>query len=239
MIIWLNDWLRSIIAIILLAVFVELLLPNKAMQRYARLVVGLFVLLTILSPILKLIQGDMAGRLEAGLELWDERAIQQDARMPTLEDIQKRAEEMAVKRERDAAVLVQQTLQEAMKKELVKQMKAPVRSVDVELAWIEKKGKNGDLDIRHVVVELDLVAEEKAGQEKQNGDIQAVEPVSIAIRIDEIKDAAGANQSEADEGQTKQEELNHPAAQAVRSIIAAGWGVPSDRIQVRIASSGK
>ena len=72
MIAWLSDWLRDIIAVILLAVFVELLLPNQAMQRYARLVVGLFILLTILSPILKLIQSDIGAKLDEGMEKWSQ-----------------------------------------------------------------------------------------------------------------------------------------------------------------------
>ena len=68
MVAWLSDWLRDIIAVILLAGLVELLLPSKAMQRYARLVVGLFILLTILSPILSLIQGDISSKLNEGME---------------------------------------------------------------------------------------------------------------------------------------------------------------------------
>src|SRR5690625_3662886 len=54
----LNDWLKSIIIIILIAAFVDLILPNRSMQRYVKVVVSLFVLLTILTPIVKIIVAD-------------------------------------------------------------------------------------------------------------------------------------------------------------------------------------
>ncbi|ASA23131.1 stage III sporulation protein AF [Paenibacillus donghaensis] len=64
---WLGGWLREIILVVLLAAFVELLLPSKSMERYARLVLSLLVLLTILSPIISLLKGDAVQEL--GLEL--------------------------------------------------------------------------------------------------------------------------------------------------------------------------
>jgi stage III sporulation protein AF len=47
---------RNIIFIILIAVFLEMLLPMKETRRFLEVVVGLFVLITILNPIVSLIQ---------------------------------------------------------------------------------------------------------------------------------------------------------------------------------------
>jgi stage III sporulation protein AF len=47
---------RNIIFIILIAVFIEMLLPMKETRRFLEVVVGLFVLITILNPIVSLIQ---------------------------------------------------------------------------------------------------------------------------------------------------------------------------------------
>ncbi|MDT3427468.1 stage III sporulation protein AF [Paenibacillus forsythiae] len=60
---WLGGWLREIILIVLLATFVELLLPSKSMERYARLVLSLLVLLTLLSPVVSLLKGNAASEL--------------------------------------------------------------------------------------------------------------------------------------------------------------------------------
>lgn len=54
MIDWLTNWLKEIILIVLLASFVDLLLPNSNMQKYARLILGLLIILTIISPIFEL-----------------------------------------------------------------------------------------------------------------------------------------------------------------------------------------
>lgn len=53
---WLSDWLKSIIMVILLATFVDILLPNQTMQRYVKTVISLFILLTLLQPLFSLFQ---------------------------------------------------------------------------------------------------------------------------------------------------------------------------------------
>ncbi|NLL19743.1 MAG: stage III sporulation protein AF, partial [Clostridia bacterium] len=45
---------RNLVLLLLLATFLEMLLPKSDLTRYIRLVVGLFVLLTILQPVLDL-----------------------------------------------------------------------------------------------------------------------------------------------------------------------------------------
>ncbi|WP_342561983.1 stage III sporulation protein AF [Paenibacillus sp. FSL R7-0345] len=64
---WLGDWLRELILVVLMAAFVEMLLPGKSMERYARLVLSLLVLLTMLSPIVSLLKGDAAKELSVAL----------------------------------------------------------------------------------------------------------------------------------------------------------------------------
>lgn len=64
---WLGDWLREIILVVLLASFVELLLPSKSMERYARLVLSLLILLTMLSPIVSLLKGDAIAELSIAM----------------------------------------------------------------------------------------------------------------------------------------------------------------------------
>lgn len=54
---WLSSWLHELILVVLMAAFVEMLLPSKSMERYARLVLSLLVLLTMLSPIISLLKG--------------------------------------------------------------------------------------------------------------------------------------------------------------------------------------
>lgn len=66
---WLGGWLREIVIIVLLAAFVDLLLPSRSMERYVRLVLSLLILLTLLSPVVSLLKGDAAAELSAAMGL--------------------------------------------------------------------------------------------------------------------------------------------------------------------------
>ncbi len=59
----LGAWLKQIVLVVLLAVFADLLLPTKAMQKYVRTVMGLAIIAAILQPIIPLFQQNWADRL--------------------------------------------------------------------------------------------------------------------------------------------------------------------------------
>ena len=52
----LKQWARDVIAIVLLGGLLELAVPDGQLQRYARLVVGLLIMLSVLNPVLDLLQ---------------------------------------------------------------------------------------------------------------------------------------------------------------------------------------
>ncbi|BBB92911.1 stage III sporulation protein AF [Methylomusa anaerophila] len=50
-----TQWVKSIVFVVMFAAFLEILLPNNSMQRFVRVITGLFIMLTILNPIIDLI----------------------------------------------------------------------------------------------------------------------------------------------------------------------------------------
>jgi stage III sporulation protein AF len=54
----LSDIVKNVAIIILLTTFLDMLLPNNSMQRFVKVVMGLFVMVAILTPILNLFEGD-------------------------------------------------------------------------------------------------------------------------------------------------------------------------------------
>ena len=56
---WLSQWLERIIILVLLATFLDMLLPNTPLQRYVKLVMGLLILLAIITPIMQMFQNDL------------------------------------------------------------------------------------------------------------------------------------------------------------------------------------
>jgi stage III sporulation protein AF len=55
---WLGSWLKELVVIILFAAFVDILLPNRSLQRYVKAVVGLFILMVLLTPVFQFLQRD-------------------------------------------------------------------------------------------------------------------------------------------------------------------------------------
>lgn len=58
MIVFLRNWIKNIVVVIILAMFLELLLPKSEMQKYVKMVLGLLVILLVLNPVLDLIKQD-------------------------------------------------------------------------------------------------------------------------------------------------------------------------------------
>lgn len=56
MIVALTEWVKSIIFVVLFATFLELLLPSSSMQRFIRVIMGLFIMLAILNPLIDVAQ---------------------------------------------------------------------------------------------------------------------------------------------------------------------------------------
>ncbi|EMT47198.1 MULTISPECIES: stage III sporulation protein AF [Anoxybacillus] len=55
----LTEWISHIITFILLAVVIELILPNGSFQKYVKMVVGLLFIFILFSPLFRLFHGDV------------------------------------------------------------------------------------------------------------------------------------------------------------------------------------
>lgn len=238
MIAWLSEWLREIIAVILIAVFVELLLPNKAMLRYVRLVVGLFILLTILSPILKALESDFDTMLDNGLETWSQSAAERNVAMQGLDDIERNAAKLSEIRDAEAAGLTERRLEDSLRSELAGRLKAPVTDVDAELSWSVEDGVQSPRLDRVTVTLKPSGGGEDESVNSESKSVEEVQPVAIDIQIegDSVSDSVQGGKT-ADNGVEESEEAWLAAAPAetgaIRSFISQGWGIPAESIVVR------
>ncbi|QNT72638.1 stage III sporulation protein AF [Bacillus licheniformis] len=55
---FLTEWLTNIILFILMAIVIDMLLPNSSMQKYAKMVISLLLIVVILNPIFSLFRTD-------------------------------------------------------------------------------------------------------------------------------------------------------------------------------------
>lgn len=231
---WLSDWLRDIIAVILLAVLVELLLPNKAMQRYARLVIGLFILLTILSPILKLLQEDMSDKLDAGMEIWNEQSMKRDIKMPGLEEIERRAIEIREQRNENAVKMTEAALEEAMLEEIRLATGTGVERVKVKLIWNRRGKEEKAPEIGSVFVTLKAQGEPALGDNEQSSKVKAVAPVDVHVTVEASSTIVDIEEKAVDGFVSPRQSDSI----AIVDVLFKGWGVREKQIMIRQRADG-
>jgi len=199
----LSDIVKNVAIIILLTTFLDMLLPNTNMQRFIKVVMGLFVMLAILNPIVGLIKADYE------LSAW------QLASLP-----EHKVETVLAQGEKIAKVQEEQALGE-YKTRIEKQMEALVKLVpgvnDVKCTVaIEPVEKIGTIaKIERAVIWLTVGQKEESGVE-----IKPIEPVKVEIGTNNKH--ISNNKEKTDQG-TKEKVLN---------IIANYYNLQKENIEV-------
>ncbi len=242
---WFSEWLRNIIAIILLAVVADMLLPNKAMQRYARLTIGLIILLVLLSPVLKILREDIGTRLEGAIAVWDASIANEKIKMPRLEDIQKKGEAMKENQLNQALRLTEQTIENAMLEQLNAYLNDQIHAVKVKLDLTG--GEQQAPTVQSAIITVKKVVQEPKGKAKNNQDqhdqtgastqekLGTVEPVMIDIateisRIELDKDSDTAKDDV--DAESIENNVDQKLAEKIKQYAALHWEVSSRVITV-------
>lgn len=243
MIEWLSDWLKQIILVILMAAFADLLLPNNAMQRYIKLIVSLFILMTILSPVVQLLRGDWSGKLTAAVQEQAVTTTGRDGERGQLDEILQAGARIKADTERKSRQWVESELAETAKSMLEQQDGLSVRQVQVKTVMDEQ----GQPQIGTVSVLLER-AEAKDGhganrattggeQEVNVKPMEPIQPVEVNIEAgaDNEKAPTEDGAAEAAAGARQDEpRLNQARAEVVR-ILQQAWGVSERQVRVTFA----
>lgn len=137
----LSLWIKDIILVVLFASFMELLLPSSSMQRFIRVIMGLFIMLAILNPALDIIQNHLASEQDLSLVTTTLNSSNSSGNITN-----------SLASERDKLSY------ELYKKELAKQIKAVVTTIegvaDAKVAVEVNTGAGGNLagSIKNVTV---------------------------------------------------------------------------------------
>ena len=173
MIDWLAGWLREIVLVVLFAVVADMLLPTNALQRYIKVVISLFILLTILSPVLTLLRSDFNfTEVDAQLNRWQEPNLQGSSE----EKITRDAERLRRANEQQTARWVEERLAEMMTADLIEQGYTEVQEVQAEI----ELSPSGHAKIRKVEVYLRAESEEDSSKQPQGS--AAPEPIAQVAR---------------------------------------------------------
>ncbi|WP_338043972.1 stage III sporulation protein AF [Paenibacillus lutrae] len=164
---WLSGWLKTVVALILLATFIELMLPTSKMQRYVRTAMSLFILLTLLSPVLEITRkGWDPGKLLAAAQLEQNqqglraagaggssglKSVSPPAEPASLEAVLQQSDRLKAENQRQAQRLLEEDLAAGMKQELQQQTVYPIR----ELRVTTELGGKANPSVTRVQIVLD------------------------------------------------------------------------------------
>lgn len=226
---WLGDWLKSVIMVVLFAAFVDLILPGKALERYARLVLSLLILLTLLSPIITLITDPPENQLAMELER-QEKGLPEEIQ---LEHIMAQAEKLKDTQQSQSLQWAGNELAKVMKDEIAAETGEAVQEVKVVLAAVAGQGKEyAGAAIRSVDIRLagDEPADAEVGEDDRSP--IGVTPVdSVQVNVDsmaEEKDRKAAVKENAEAVSKAQEARAEP----VRDYISRRWDLEPELITI-------
>lgn len=210
---WLTLWLKKIILVVLLGAFLDLVLPNTSLQRYVKMVMGLILLLTIISPVFALFslsQDDLALRLDQ---------YQKELDKPADEEW-KRITDKLLKHQDDQVTAYVREQVSASVKESVKQ----AYGMDVQHIEIVMNQDNPEQPVlqRIELVVADSVADEEAAVRP----IQPIQPIEISVN------PVTAPKVDPPDQEVSVQQPNSLHAQ-IASDIAARWGLASNQVVVK------
>ncbi len=211
---WVREWLRNIIVIVLLATFADLLLPNSEMQKYAKMVLGLLVIITIISPILTVFEQFSMNEMIQNLE--QELGVREASSSSYQENVEKDDQE-------DYEKQVLQRVEDSMQIQLQKLVEQKKMYASIKEMKLDAAVTNGIWEIAKLevtVIQNNTSTSSEAGEES----IKEVQTVKVtSIYIDSNNTMSNDN--------NKNEEDNQLAEQ-VKEIIQKEWSIEKEKITV-------
>lgn len=206
MISYLGEWIKHLVLVILVATFLDLLLPNSQMRRYITLVVGLIIIVMILSPILQILKVDHE-RMIMGL---DQLLAQEGEREITA--AKQNAQKMAAFYDQAVLMEVERMWAREIKHKL--EEKFPLRAEEVE---VELSLEDQTPYVRKVNVYL---SPKEAEQGEVSGAKTVIEPIQISVFAER----------RAQEGETFL--LEKEWKEKVITYFDQEWNISDDKVEI-------
>ena len=232
---WLSGWLRELILVVLLATFVDMLLPNRSMERYVKLVLSLLILLTLITPLINLLSSDPDARLQAALRDWTKEGAQTQAM--TLDDILNEGEKLHKQQEINAKEWAAKEVADQIKEQIERETELPVESVSVVLGTEKKTEKSAELtSITSVKVTMGQSDDDRdvtLSPEYGPIEITPVDQNPISVRLsDHSKDEPVTDELQNDSEEEAVSVMTGTEADQISSLIEEQWQVDAKHIVI-------
>ncbi|UFJ42919.1 stage III sporulation protein AF [Brevibacillus humidisoli] len=213
---WFTLWLKKIILLVLLAAFLDLILPNTSLQRYVKMVMGLIILLTIMSPVFTLFRippEELALRLSSYQQEFEAR----DEPNPQWESLSKK---LMQQQDEQMERYVSGQMESLIRQQVLSAYGIEVSSVDVRF----RQSGESTPDIEAITV---VVSEDKGGEQKSPEKEDPVRP----IRPIEIEVGSESQSKEFDSVPVSGQQ--HTALyREIAAQVAQDWQVAPDQVRV-------
>lgn len=231
---WLGEWLKSVIMIVLFAAFVDLILPGKSMQRYARLVLSMLILLALLRPVINLLTVSPEKQLAYELERLDKgRDLPKEAE---LEYILAEAEKLKNVQQSQSLQWAGEEVARQMKDQIAAETKEQVGEVKVVLAAPSEA--TGSAVITSVLVSLRETEDPSINADTTTRDeSKGVKPID-AVRVTvEMNSSSSKNDKARTEDSIEANKVMEARAGPVRDLLSSRWNLNPDQIEVQTLGS--
>jgi stage III sporulation protein AF len=223
---WLSNWLKELIMIILLATFIDLLLPSQVMQRYVRTVIGLFLLMILLSPVFEIFQKNWnADKLLQAAEGLQIDLGQTEPEVQSLSTIMQESDKLENSQQQQAKDLVEIQLAASIKEGLQTKAELPVQSVSV-VTTIDAKGKPAIANVRVTL----LQQSKKQDTPAVSHTIEPIKPVMIRIEPESQTIAQNKTIQNGNSAKSRPEETL--SLNQVKQYLLQEWLIKPEQIQV-------
>lgn len=203
-----GDWLKQIILLVLIATFLDMLLPSNAMEKYVKLVMGLLILMAILSPIFKLLSENLNLTELAFLD--GSKAVVAMPEMKSLADINEQTSQLKKKQDQVIQQKTEESMETWMKKNIPDRFAMEVVSADV-IAQFTSENPH--------IEKIHLVVREKATGASAKQQINPVQEVSILPSNDPT---------------THTESTSNETGQKIQSFIQQTWNLTAEQVEVQL-----
>ncbi|MGZ4106048.1 MAG: stage III sporulation protein AF [Tumebacillaceae bacterium] len=144
---FISHWLRGLILLIFLAIILDMILPNNAFQRYAKVVMGLMIIFLMLTPVMKLY--GQSGNLN-NISI-DSLLHESNHSMEGLDEIEKQGQKIQLQNANLTAEQWKAVIVEGVKLQVEQNNNVTVKNVNVKYT-VDDAGKPKSLDGLQVTV---------------------------------------------------------------------------------------
>ncbi len=172
MISWLNSWAQGIIVAVVIATIIELILPEGSCKKYVKVVIGIYILFTIIAPVIgKVSKKDIDINAILNTQKYEQEISKNN------NDIYKKFESNNSRTIKDIYV---SNLETDIKSKLKD------KGYEVTNTYIKvKNDKNYSID----KISVDVVKKENSKQNEKENKNESIENISINIQISNDKNS--------------------------------------------------